>query len=152
MLCHVVMIHKIRIDRERRFCIIFYVIFFPACASRTMKDILKSVVFPLWLDLMHIIVPKRCIVWMMTDPISGAHDDVIKWKYFPRYWQFVRGIHRSPVNSPQKDQWRGALMFSLISARINGWENNREAGYLRRYRDHYDVTVMNPVNHDGSSI
>ena len=25
---------------------------------------------------------------------------VIKWKRFPRYWPFVRGIHRSPVNSP----------------------------------------------------
>ena len=25
------------------------------------------------------------------------HDDVIKWKHFPRYWSFVRGIHRSPV-------------------------------------------------------
>ena len=24
-------------------------------------------------------------------------DDVIKWKHFPRYWPFVRGIHRSPV-------------------------------------------------------
>ena len=30
------------------------------------------------------------------------HDDVIKWKHFPRYWPFVRGIHRSPVNSPYK--------------------------------------------------
>ena len=28
------------------------------------------------------------------------HDDVIKWKHFPRYWPFVRGMHRSPVNSP----------------------------------------------------
>ena len=26
------------------------------------------------------------------------HDDVIKWKHFPRYWPFVREIHRSPVN------------------------------------------------------
>ena len=26
-----------------------------------------------------------------------ARDDVIKWKHFPRYWPFVRGIHRSPV-------------------------------------------------------
>ena len=34
-------------------------------------------------------------------------------------------------------------MFSLICARINGWVNNREAGDLRRYRAHYDVTVMN---------
>ena len=70
------------------------------------------------------------------------HDDVIKWKHFPRYWPFVRGIHRSPVNSPHKGQWRGALMFTLICARINGWVNNREAGDLRRYRAHYDVIVM----------
>ena len=41
-----------------------------------------------------------------------------------------------------KRQWRGALMFSLISAWINGWVNNRDAGNLRRYRAHYDVTVM----------
>ena len=44
------------------------------------------------------------------------HDDVIKWKYFPRYWPFVRGIHRSSVNSPHKGQWRGALMSSLVCA------------------------------------
>ena len=25
---------------------------------------------------------------------------------------------------------------------LNGWVNNREAGDLRRYRAHYDVTVM----------
>ena len=25
---------------------------------------------------------------------------------------------------------------------LNGWVNNREAGDLRRYRGHYDVTVM----------
>ena len=43
------------------------------------------------------------------------HDDVIKWQHFPRYWPFVRWIHRSPVNSLHKAQSRGALMFSLIS-------------------------------------
>ena len=26
---------------------------------------------------------------------SLLHDDVIKWKHFPRNWPFVRGIHRS---------------------------------------------------------
>ena len=46
----------------------------------------------------------------------SIHDDVIKWKHFPRCWPFVGGIHRSPVNSPHKGQWRGALMFSLICA------------------------------------
>ena len=70
------------------------------------------------------------------------HDDVIKWKHFSRYWPFVRGIHLSPVNSPQKGQWRGALMFSLIFAWTNDWVNNRGAGDLRRHRAHYDVIVM----------
>ena len=70
------------------------------------------------------------------------HDDVIKWKHFPRYWPVVCGIHRSPVNSPHKGQWCRALMFSLIYVRINGWVNNREAGDLRRYRTDYDVIVM----------
>ena len=70
------------------------------------------------------------------------HDDVIRWKHFPRYWAFVREIYRSPVNSPHKGQWRGALMFSLICVWINYWVNNREAGDLRRYRAHYDVTVQ----------
>ena len=75
-------------------------------------------------------------------PIPVSHDDVIKWKHFPRYWSFVRGIHRSPVNSPLKGQWRGALMFSLVCVWRNGWVNTRKAGDLRRYRDHYGVTVM----------
>ena len=47
-----------------------------------------------------------------------------------------------PVNSLHKGQWRGALMFSLICVWINGWENIREAGDLRRYRAHYDVIIM----------
>ena len=61
----------------------------------------------------------------------AAHDDVIKWKHFPRYWPFVH-----------KGQWRRALMFSLIFARINSWVNNRTAGDSRRNRDHYDVSIM----------
>ena len=45
---------------------------------------------------------------------SITHDDVIKWKHYPYYSPFVRGIHRSPVDAPHKGQWRGALMFSTI--------------------------------------
>ena len=70
------------------------------------------------------------------------HDYIIKWKHFPRYWPFVRGIHWSPVNSPHKGQWRGTLMFSLICAWINHWVNNRDAGDLRRHRAHCDVIVI----------
>ena len=74
--------------------------------------------------------------------LETYHDDVIKWKHSPRYWPFVWGMHRSPVNSPHKGQWRGALMFSLICVWINGWLNHREASDLRRYRPHYDASVM----------
>ena len=77
--------------------------------------------------------------------VVQGHDDVIKWKHFPRYWPFARGIHRWPVNSPHKGQWRGALIFSLICVWINGWVNNREADDLRRYRAHNDVTIIETV-------
>ena len=53
---------------------------------------------------------------LWNNPGGYNHDDVINWKHFPRYWPFVRGIHLSPVNSPHKGQWHGALMFSLICA------------------------------------
>ena len=76
-------------------------------------------------------------------PLFTDRTDVLPSNlHFPRYWPFVRGIHRSPVNSPHKGQWRGAFMFSLICAWINRWVNNREAGDLRRYPAHYEVIVM----------
>ena len=71
-----------------------------------------------------------------------AHDDVIKCKHLRRYWPFERGIQRSPVNSPHKGQWRGALVSSFICAWRNVGINNRYAGDLRRHRAHYDVTIM----------
>ena len=82
------------------------------------------------------------LVWVHHLP---CHNDVIKWKHFPRYWRFVRGIHRWAVNSPHKGQWRGAFMFSLICAWINGWANND--GDLRRHLAHYDVIVMQQWYH-----
>ena len=70
--------------------------------------------------------------------LGQLHDNVIKWKHFPRYLPFVRGIHRSPANYPHKGQWRGALMFSLVYAWINGWVKKSEASDLRPHRAHYD--------------
>ena len=77
---------------------------------------------------------------------TSYHDDIIKGKHFPRYWLFMQGIHRWPVNSPHKVQRRGVLMFSLICAWINGWVNNDDAGDLRRHRAYYDVRVMEIVS------
>ena len=89
---------------------------------------------------------RRCIWYCVQNAghfvQASYHDDVIKWKHFPRYWPFARGIHRSPVNSSHKGQWRGALMFSLICVWINGWLNKHGAGDLRRSQAHYDFIVM----------
>ena len=79
---------------------------------------------------------------MYGSKVHIRHNDAIKWKYFPLYWPFVRGIHWLPVISPHKGQWRGTLMFSLICAWINRWVKTGEAGDLRRHRAHYDVIVM----------
>ena len=73
--------------------------------------------------------------WFASQRASKAesHDDVIKWKHFPRYWPSLRG---------HKGQWRGALMFSLLCAGTNGSVNNGNAGDLRRHRTDYNGTVM----------
>ena len=96
-----------------------------------------------WLQLcMNIYKQKsiRCsylgMLWLQQ-----IHDDVIKWKHVPRYWPFVRGIHRWPVDSLHKSHWHGALMYSVICAWTNNWANNRDAGDLRRHWAHYDVIV-----------
>ena len=57
----------------------------------------------------------------------------------------VTGYLCGEFTSPRwKGQRRGALMVSLIFARINDWVNNGEAGDLRRHRAHYDVIVLLP--------
>ena len=86
-------------------------------------------------------INERIMAWHLAHN-PPPHNDVVKWKHFPRYWPFVWGIHRSPVNSPHKGQWRRSSMFPLISIWINGWANNRDAGDLKLYHAHYDVTVM----------
>ena len=119
------------------FYIICYFAFIPQVKS--MLSCTKNMDFQQFLLTVSIFDPWRSFV---------CHEDVL-WAWwhhqmetFPRYWSFVRGFHRSPVNYPHKGQWRGALMFYLICAWINGWVNNREGGDLRRHRAHYDVVVM----------
>ena len=60
----------------------------------------------------HVLGRKCCIL---------IHDDVMKWKHFPRYWPFVCGIHRSSVNSPHKGQLTPSFDISLICPWINVW-------------------------------
>ena len=94
-----------------------------------------------WSVLSYIITHSKVLSWgwdmgwLLPEGWNSAW-----WRH--RCWSFVPGIHWSPVNSPHKSQWRGALLFSLICAWINGWANNCKAGDLRCSCAHYDVTVM----------
>ena len=53
------------------------------------------------LPINHVIQMPQCLSGFVTHDYSDrplkavTHDDVIKWKHFPRNWPFVRGIHRS---------------------------------------------------------
>ena len=84
--------------------------------------------------------PNYALVTVLGNSIE--HDDVIKWKLFPRYWPLCGEFTGLRCNSPHKGQWRGALIFSFMCVWINGWVNNRKAGDLRCCHAHYDVSVM----------
>ena len=55
------------------------------------------------------------------------HDDVIRWKHFPRYWPFVRWIHRSLEFPAQRPVMRSFYVFfdlcpnKQLSTRWWGW-------------------------------
>ena len=55
------------------------------------------------------------------------HDDVIKWKHFPRYWPFVRGIHRSRWIPRTKA--RDAELDVLFDLRLNKRLNKQSFGW-----------------------
>ena len=86
------------------------------------------------------------LYWGAPLSLIAWHTNTSWWRHqmetFSALLALCAGNSPVPVNSPHKGQWRGALMFTLICARINDWVNNREAGDLRRHLDHYDVSVM----------
>ena len=84
---------------------------------------------------------RSTIETMGPDCVHGKHP-YPWWRHQIETFSALLAIHRSPVNSPHKGQWRGDFMFSLICVWLNGWVNNGEADDLRRYRAHYYVTVM----------
>ena len=73
--------------------------------------------------------------------MAQNHDGIIKWKHFPYYWPFVRGIYMWPMDSPHKNEWCRALILPLICAWTNSWDV-RGAGDLRCHCTYYDITVM----------
>ena len=61
------------------------------------------------------------MIWWRYDKetpstVLPSHDDVIKWIHLPCYWPFVRGINRSPTDSPHKASAAELWCFFFISA------------------------------------
>ena len=94
----------------------WWLMFWRMCASLGLNELNFSIYHTVGSVALH----EYCVISRLVCQWRFIHDDVIKWKHFPRHWPFVRVIHRSPVNYPHNGQWRGALMFSLICAWIKG--------------------------------
>ena len=112
-------------------------------------------------------LPKASDAELWCFPRS-AHDDVIKWKHFPRYWPFVReftGPGEFPAQRPvtrSLDVFFDLRLNKRLSKQSWGWwfetlprplwrhsnglnqqlSKKLDAGDLRRHRADYDVIVM----------
>ena len=96
----------------------------------------------IWPSWSHLIV-----VWYLVHHDFMESFNQMSWwchqmETFSALLAICAGNSPVPGEFPNKGQWRGALMFTLIYTRINNWVNNGEAGDLRCYRAHYDVIVM----------
>ena len=77
----------------------------------------------------------------LTTARDLLHDDVIKWKHFPRYRPFMRGIRRSPANPITKasDAERWCFFDLRLNKRLS---RHRHTSDLTRHCAHYYATVM----------
>ena len=98
-----------------------------------------------------------CVVQTVAylTPLFVVHDDVIKWKHFPRNWPFVRGIHRSPTQRPVTrsfDVFSDLRLNKRLSKQTQSWwfetqswslwrHCNAKKGLLRRRR-HFKFAGM----------
>ena len=83
-----------------------------------------------WVRAFKYFVRKYCSI----------HYDVVKWKHFPRYWPFVRGIHRFPVTTQRPVTRSFHVFFDLrlnerLSKQSWGWWLETLSCPLWRYRN-----------------
>ena len=83
--CSKLKIHKRMYNNVSRFSTSPAISYHLDSTHHCIVNLWKSCVYSILLSRYSIILP---------------HDDVINWKHLPRFWQFVRGNHRSPVNFP----------------------------------------------------
>ena len=93
------------------------------CGSCQNRNVPRMHIQSLYSDFQSRNSSQQPITFPVTwfeEPPNGTNTLSSWWRHtmetFSASLAFVRGIHRPPVNSSHKVQWRGALMFSLICA------------------------------------
>ena len=80
------------------------------------------------------------VFWCISCYRVLSHDDVIKWKHFPRYWPFVRGIHRGEFPTQRPVARSFDVFFDLrLNKRLSkqpwGWWFETLSRLLWRHRN-----------------
>ena len=62
-------------------------------------------------------------------PWPIIHVDVVRWKHFPRYWPFVRGINWSSVeiHSQRPETWSFDVFFDLLLNKLLSKQSRRRS-------------------------
>ena len=74
-----------------------------------------------------------CMAWHKS---VWFYDDFIKWKHFPCYWSFARGIYRSPVQRPVTRSFDAFLDLrrnTRLSKQWRGWWFETPSRLSRRH-------------------
>ena len=91
-----------------------------------------------WIDSHNI---ERFFVW---DKNTLSHDDVMKWKHFPRYWSFVRGIHQwiPCTKASDAELWCFLRLNKRLSKESWGWWFEMPSRPLWRHRNERLANAM----------
>ena len=76
------------------------------------------------------------IVHHFDFPLYISHDDVMIWQRSPHEWPFVRGNHRSSVDSIQKGSVIRIVDIFIVERLNKLLHKRRSAGDLRHYGAH----------------
>ena len=96
---------------------------------------------------LHLFYIKPSIWWTCgTRQAVGTwyteHDDVMVWKHFPSYWPFVRGFHRSPMDSPHN--WSATqssdVLFAVSPDKL--WNKQSRCWWSETPWRSCDITVL----------
>ena len=107
---------------------------------------LKHKFTPLWEQLLlsfRFVSLQTCPNTSLFFNFDYLHDDVIKWKHLPRYWPFVREIHRSRPVTRSFDVFFGLHLNKRLSKQPWGWWFETPSRSLWR---HCNVHLYDPYS------